>query len=96
MGKGKSRTTKLSPEGIEKVPDNKPVVYKILNQGTHNIYTGTAKRGRVQARLKEHLPGGPDPIPGGAKVHVQQMPSISDAKKTEARIISRSKPKHNE
>jgi hypothetical protein len=80
--------------GVEKLPDNKPVVYKILTDGGTNIYTGSAQRGRVQARLKEHLPGGKDQIPG-AKVQIEQMSSIKDAQAKEARIIARTKPLRN-
>ena len=49
------------------------------------LYVGVAKRGRVQARLKEHLPGGVDPVHGGARVRIQQKPSIAEAEKSEAR-----------
>lgn len=95
MAKGKSKTTNFTEKGIVNLPNDKPVVYKIMNQSGQNIYAGVAKRGRVQERLKEHLPGGPDPILGGAKVQIQQKPTISDAEKTEAKIILRSKPKYN-
>ena len=80
--------------GIEKVPNDKPVVYKILTEGGRDNYTGVAKRGRVQDRLKEHLPGGTDYVPG-ATVRIEQMPSIKDAEAKEARIISRTKPPYN-
>ncbi len=95
MAEEKPKTVKFTPEGIEKLPKDKPAVYKILDDKGENIYTGVAKRGRVPERLKEHLPGGPDPIPGGVRVQIQQKKSISEAEKTEKRIISRSKPKHN-
>lgn len=95
MAKGKTKTVKFIAEEIENLPKDKPVVYKIKNPSGKNIYTGVAKRGRTPARLKEHLPGGPDPIPGGTTVQIEQMPNISDAKKKEANIISRSNPKHN-
>jgi hypothetical protein len=39
--------------------------------------------------------GGMDPIPG-AKVQIQQMPTIRDAEASEGRIISWNKPPHNE
>src|SRR5258708_1462901 len=94
MADEKRKTVKFSEDGLSKLPDDKPAVYKILNQQGHNVYTGVAKRGRVEERLKEHLPGGPDPIPG-AKVQVQQKHSIADAEKAEAAIIARSKPPFN-
>ncbi len=89
------KTVPFNQKGIEKLPDNKPVVYKILTAGGKNNYTGTAQRGRVQDRLQEHLPGGKDYIPG-AKVQIEQAGSIKDAVTKESRIISRTKPPHNE
>ncbi len=61
----------------------------------NDIYTGLAKRGRVEARLKEHLPVGKDPIPGGAKVKIDQKDSIAEAEKSEAGIIKMAQPRHN-
>ena len=89
------KTVPFNNKCIEKLPDNKPVVYKILTDTERNNYTGIAQRGRVQERLKEHLPGGKDYIPG-AKVQVEQMNNIKEAAAKESRIISRTKPPHNE
>ena len=82
-------------EGIETLAKDKPVVYKIEDSNGNNIYTGVAKRGRVEERLKEHLPSGKDPIRGGAKVKIIQKPSIADALKSEARIIKKQQPTQN-
>lgn len=87
MGK---KTVKYNPDNINKLPNDKPVVYKILTNGGNNNYTGIAKRGRVQERINEHV----SEIPG-AKVQIEQMPSISEARKKEANIIKRSQPKYN-
>lgn len=89
------KTVPFNQKGIEKLPDNKPVVYKILTEGDKNNYTGHAQRGRVQERLKEHLPSGKDYIPG-ARVQIEQMDSVKEAEAKESRIISRTKPPHNE
>ena len=89
-----TKTTKFNKSSIGKLPNDKPVVYKIQSESGKNNYTGIAKRGRVQERIAEHLPGAKDAVPG-AKVKIQQMNSIDDARKTESIIISRSKPKHN-
>ena len=78
------------PKPIVPLPNNKPVVYKIVTAGGNNNYTGIAKRGRVQDRINEHL----NEIPG-AKVQIEQMSSISDARKKESNIIKRSQPKYN-
>lgn len=89
------KTVPFNQKGIEKLPDNKPVVYRILTEGGQNNYTGVAMRGRVRKRLQEHLPGGKDPVPG-AKVQIEQMHSIKEAEAKESRIISRTKPPYNE
>lgn len=75
------------------------LVYKIETNGGRSNYTGIAQRGRVQDRLAEHLPNGKDPIPG-ARVTVQPMTSIDDARQREARqrearIIKLSQPTYN-
>ncbi len=95
MANQKTKTANFDRDGISNLPNDKPVVYKILDQSGENIYTGIAKRGRVEARLTEHLSSGPDPIPSGVKVQIQQKSSIDDARRTEALIIARSGPKHN-
>ncbi len=89
------KTVPFNQKGIEKLSDNKPVVYRILTGGSKNNYTGVAQGGRVQERLKEHLPGGKDHVPG-AKVQIEQMASIEQAEAKESRIIARSKPRYNE
>jgi len=92
---GKRKSGEFSKDGIESLAKDKPVVYKIENKKGENIYTGIAKRGRVEERLKEHLPKGPDPIPGGVKVKITQKSSINEAQKSEARIIKQQKPAQN-
>lgn len=89
------KTVPFNQKGIERLPDNKPVVYKILTTRDKNNYTGTAQRGRVQERLKEHLADAKDFVPG-AKVQIEQVGSIREAEAKESRIISRTKPPHNE
>jgi len=89
------KSSKFDSDGIEKLAKDKPVVYKIENSQGDNIYIGVAKRGRVEERLKEHLPGARDAICGGVKVVIQQKSSISEALKTEARIIKSQQPAQN-
>lgn len=89
------KTVSFNRKGIEKLPDNKPVVYKIETEGGKNNYTGVAQRGRVQDRLTEHLHGAKDFVPG-TKVVVEQMGSIAEAREKEQRIIARSQPKYND
>jgi len=89
------KTVSFNQNGIEKLPNNKPVVYKIPTDGDKNNYTGVAQRGRIQELLKEHLPGGKDYVPG-SKVQIEQLGSIKDAEAKETRIIARTKPSYNE
>ena len=91
----KPKSVPFKTDSINQLPNNKPVVYKLENQGGDTVYAGIAKRGRVQDRLKEHLPSGKDPIPFVKKVKIQQVSSIQEAQKREQGIISRSKPKYN-
>lgn len=88
------KTVDFNKTGIGKLPNNKPVVYKILTENGGNNYTGTAQRGRVRERLEEHLVGSRDYVPG-SKVQIEQMQSIEEARKKESIIISRSDPKYN-
>ncbi len=76
---------------VQKLADDKPVVYRIQTKGGKDNYVGVAKRGRVGERIAEHL----DTIPG-AKVKIEQHSSIQDAKASEARIIKRHQPKYND
>jgi excinuclease UvrABC nuclease subunit len=85
-----TKKAKFNKTGIENLPNNKPAVYKIMTEGGRNNYTGIAQRGRIQARLKEHI----GTIPG-ATIQIEQMNSISEAKQKEARIIKRTQPKYN-
>lgn len=82
-------------KGIEGLEKNKPVVYNIENKNGKILYIGVAKRGRVEDRLKDHLPGGSDPVRGGTKVKIQQKSSITDARKAESRAIKQKQPPRN-
>ena len=87
------KTVRYNETGAAKLPEDKPVVYKIQTEGGKTNYVGMAKRGRVQERILEHLADRDIP---GVKVQIQQVSSIQDAQKTEARIIARTQPKYNE
>lgn len=92
MGK---KTVNFTKSGVGKLPDDKPVVYRIKTDGGKTNYAGVAKRGRVQERLEEHLPGRKDYVPG-SKVQIEQTSSIDHAKEKEARAIASTKPKYND
>lgn len=85
-----TKKVKYKEQEIEKLPNDKPVLYRIETDKGNLNYAGTAQRGRVKERVKEHL----GEIPG-AKVKIEQFSSINDAQKKEGRVIKRSKPKYN-
>ena len=84
------KKVKYNKTEVGNLPNDKPVVYRINTEGGKPNYVGVAKRGRVQARVREHL----GRIPG-ATVKIKQFPSISEARKNEARVIKTNKPKYN-
>ncbi len=90
------KTVRMKTYRIESLPDNRPVVYKIRDSEGDNIYTGSAGKGNVQSRIKDHLPGRRDAIPGAAKVQIEQHSTIREARRKEANIIVHSKPKYNQ
>jgi hypothetical protein len=92
--KPKTKTVDLTLDGIGQLPDDKPVVYKILTKGNRNNYTGVAKRGKIQATLQEHLQSGKNYVPG-ARVYIERMNSIKEAQQKADRIIQKSAPKYN-
>ncbi len=86
------KTVKFNPTGASQLPKNKPVVYKIQTAGGQTNYVGIAQRGRAEERIQEHLADKRIP---GAKVQIEQMPSIAKARQKEKNIIARTDPKYN-
>ena len=86
------KTTQYNRSGATALPNDKPVVYKIRTESGKVNYIGSAKRGRVQERIQEHLAAGEIP---GAKVQIQQKSTIKEARETESRAIARTQPKYN-
>jgi len=89
------KTVDFNKSGIEKLPNNRPVVYRIQTESGKTNYVGITKRGRVHERLQEHLPGSKDHVPG-SKVQIQQANRVDEARRAELLAISRSKPKYND
>ena len=87
------KTVNFNKSGAAKLPRDKPVVYRVKTAGGKINYVGIAKKGRAQERIQEHLEAGTIP---GAKVQIEQVSSIAEARKKEQAIISHSKPKYNE
>jgi len=86
-----TKKVKYNPVGIGQLPNDKPVLYRIETDSGNPNYVGTAQRGRVRERIKEHL----GEIPG-ANVRIEQFSSIDEARQKEARVIKRNQPKYNE
>lgn len=86
-----TKKTTYSKTAIQKLPNDKPVLYRIETEGGKLNYAGVAKRGRVRDRISEHL----GEIPG-ATVKIEQFSSIEDARVKEVRVIKRNQPKYNE
>ena len=84
------KKTNYNKSSVEKLPNDKPVVYRIETEGGRPNYVGIAKRGRVQECIQEHI----GTIPG-ASVKIEQNDSIQKARDKEARIIKQSQPKYN-
>ena len=87
------KTVDFNKSGAAKLPNDKPVVYKIKTAGGKTNYVGVAQRGRTEERIQEHLDAGKIP---GARVQIEQVSSIAEARQKEQNIISRSQPKYNE
>ena len=85
-----TKTVKYDKKGIEQLPNDKSVLYRIKTKSGKLNYVGVAQKGRVRDRLSEHL----GQIPG-AKVQIEQFSSIKDAQKKEINVIRRAQAKYN-
>ena len=80
---------------VKNLPEEKPIVYRFLNNSGKELYDGVAKRNRVQERLLEHLNLKKDKIPGATKIKIAQFPNIEKAEKVEKQLIKKLQPKFN-
>lgn len=87
-----TKTVPFNTTGAARLPNDRPVVYRIKTDNDKTNYVGVAQRGRVQERIREHLS---ENRIRGKKVHIEQKSSIREARATERRVIARSKPKYN-
>jgi len=85
-----TKKVKFTKSGIEKLPNDKPVLYRIETETGALNYAGTAQRGRVRERITEEL----DEIPG-TSIRIEQFSSIKKALKKEIRVIKINQPKYN-
>lgn len=85
-----TKKVKFNKSGIDKLPVDKPVLYRIETEAGNLNYAGISKRGQAQERIADHL----GEIPG-ATVKIEQFDSIADARKKEANVIKKNQPKYN-
>ncbi|MCH8063729.1 MAG: GIY-YIG nuclease family protein [Chloroflexi bacterium] len=92
MAKRMGETKVLSTRNLEDVPEQSGV-YNLINQKGEIIYTGSAGAGRLRARLEEHLSSGD--VRGARKFQTRPLSSTAEARRVEAALIERNKPREN-
>lgn len=90
------KAKKFNKASIKKFPEEKPILYELLNNTRKELYVGAAKRNRIQDRLLEHLTLKEAKISGATKVKFVQFSSIKKAKEAEKQLIKKIQPKFNE
>lgn len=86
---------KFNKTNIKNISEERPILYRFLNNSGRELYDGVAKRNRVQERLLEHLNFKKDKIPGATKIKIAQFSSIEKAERTEKQLIKKLQPKFN-
>ncbi len=85
-----TKTVRYNKQGINQLPDDKPVLYRIKTESGNLNYVGIAQKGWVRERISEHL----KEIPG-AKVQIEQFSNIDNAGKKEINVIRRTLAKYH-
>jgi len=83
------KTVKFDQQGIDQLPDDQPVLYRIKTEAGKMNYVGVAQKGFVRERISGHLGHVP-----GARVHIEQFNNIKDAQKKEINVIRRAKARY--
>ena len=78
----------ITKGNIEKVPGDKPGVYRIKNAEGDVLYIGKAKGGRLDDRIAEHK----GEFEGGTRFQYKTTPSKEAAESLERREIREYKP----
>ncbi|KKT91497.1 MAG: hypothetical protein UW93_C0006G0048 [Parcubacteria group bacterium GW2011_GWC1_45_13] len=81
----------ITKGNIEKVPGDKPGVYRIKNAEGDVLYIGKAKGGRLDDRIAEHK----GEFEGGTRFQYKTTPSKEAAESLERREIREYKPPKN-
>lgn len=86
-----SKTARITNANIEKVPGDKPGVYRIKNAEGDVLYIGKAKGGRLDDRIAEHK----GEFEGGTQFQYRTTPSKEAAERLERREIREYTPPKN-
>lgn len=90
------KTTAFTKSGTKKISSETPGVYDIQNKKGKSEYVGMAKKGRMQERVKEHLPTSTkDPIKNGSKVKITNTKTKEAALRKEKQLIKSKQPSQN-
>ena len=92
MSKRFSNTKPMSQKNIDDVPGDKPGVYRIKNTSGKVLYVGTAKGGRLDDRIAEHMGN----IKGGTHFQYKTVSSKESAVRLERKEIKKSTPPFND
>lgn len=84
-----SRT--ITKTNLEKVPDDKPGVYRIKDTTGDVLYVGKAKGGRLDDRIAEHK----GEFEGGTRFQYRTTPSKEAAERLERKEIRANQPPEN-
>lgn len=81
----------ITKGNLEKVPGDKPGVYRIRNASGDILYIGKAKGGRLDDRIAEHS----GEFKGGTKFQYRTTPNKETAERLERREIREWDPSKN-
>jgi hypothetical protein len=84
-----TKTVKYTRQGLARLPEDKPVLYRIIDASGSMNYVGVAQKGCVRERLAGHL----GKIPG-VKVRIEQFANLEEAMKKEVNVIRRAKARY--
>ena len=87
-----SKTARITNANIEKVPGDKPGVYRIKNAEGDILYIGKAKGGRLEDRIAEHK----GEFEGGTQFQYRTTSSKEAAERLEQKEIKKFDPPSNQ